>query len=84
VLDRFFLGDVAEKARARGDYLLGEIFFSLGEDGAWHRVWAQALVDLAVSADAGNRDRLAGWTRTWNGAATDAIAPLARELGLAP
>jgi toluene monooxygenase system protein E len=83
VLDRFFLADVAENARTRGDYLLGEIFFSLGEDSAWHRVWAQALVELAVSADPGNGDRLAGWTRTWNAAATDAIAPLARELEVA-
>ena len=84
VLDRFFLGDVAEKARNRGDYLLGEIFFSLGEDGAWHRAWAQALAEMAVSVDAANRDRLAGWTRTWTAAATAAVAPLAQELGLAP
>ena len=83
VLDRFFLGDVAEKARVRGDYLLGEIFFSLGEDGAWHRAWAQALGGLAESADAGNRDRLAGWARTWGAAATDAVGPLAHELGVA-
>src|SRR4029077_12071576 len=69
VLDRFLLADVAETARTRGDYLLGEIFFSLGEDGAWHRVWAQALVELAVSADAGNRDRLAGWAPAWAAAA---------------
>ena len=84
VLDGFFLGAVAGAARGRGDYLLGEIFFSLGEDGAWHRAWAQALAELAVSADAGNGDRLAGWTRTWSAAATEAIAPLARELGVAP
>jgi len=84
VLDRFFLSDVAEKARARGDYLLGEIFFSLGEDGAWHRVWAQALVELAVSANASNRHPLDGWTRAWTAAAKEAVAPLARELGVAP
>jgi toluene monooxygenase system protein E len=83
VLDGFFLGDFAAKARARGDYLLGEIFFSLGEDGAWHRAWSQALVELAVSADAGNRDRLAAWTGRWRAAATAAVAPLARELGVA-
>ncbi|HXU02655.1 MAG TPA: hypothetical protein VN903_16940 [Polyangia bacterium] len=83
VLDRFFLGDVGETARVRGDYLLGEIFFSLGEDGAWHRAWAQALAVLAESADAGNRDRLAGWTRAWDAAAREAVAPLARELGVA-
>jgi toluene monooxygenase system protein E len=82
VLDRFFLGDVAERARARGDYLLGEIFFSLGEDGAWHRAWAQALVELAASADAGNRERLARWADSWRAAATDAVAPLAGELGV--
>jgi seryl-tRNA synthetase len=69
--------------RVRGDYLLGEIFFSLGEDGAWHRAWAQALGGLAESADAGNRDRLAGWARTWGAAATDAVGPLASELGIA-
>jgi toluene monooxygenase system protein E len=84
VLDRFFLGDVAETARARGDYLLGEIFFSLGEDGAWHRAWAQALAELAASADAGNRDRLAGWAGKWGDDARAAIAPLARELGVSP
>jgi len=84
VVDRFFLGDVAETARARGDYLLGEIFFSLGEDGAWHRAWAQALAELAVSAKASNRHPLDGWTRAWSAAATEAVAPLARELGVAP
>jgi len=83
VLDKFFLGDVATQARARGDYLLGEIFFSLGEDGAWHRAWSQALVELAASADAGNRDRLAAWAGAWTAAATGAVAPLARELGVA-
>ncbi len=83
VLDKFFLADVATQARARGDYLLGEIFFSLGEDGAWHRAWSQALVELAASADAGNRDRLAGWTHPWTAAATNAVAPLARDLGVA-
>lgn len=82
VLDRFFLGNVAETARARGDYLLGEIFFSLGEDGAWHRAWGQALAELAASADAGNRDRLAGWAGKWGDEARAAIAPLARELGV--
>src|SRR5262249_41145285 len=83
VLDRFFLVDVAEKARARGDYLIGEIFFSLAEDGAWHRAWAQALAALAESADGGNRDRLALWAETWGAAARDAVEPLARELGVA-
>ena len=83
VLDKFFLGDVATQARARGDYLLGEIFFSLGEDGAWHRAWSEALVELAASADAGNRDRLTAWTGRWSAAATEAVAPLARELGVA-
>ena len=72
---RFFLGDVAEKARVRGDYLLGEIFFSLDEDGAWHRAWAQAL-----GARSPNRRTpatatgSAGWARTWDAAATDAVA----------
>jgi toluene monooxygenase system protein E len=80
VLDKFFLGDVAERARARGDYLLGEIFFSLGEDGTWHRAWAQALAGLAAASDPGNSDRLAGWAQAWSGRATEAIAPLAREL----
>jgi len=84
VLDGFFLGSVAETARARGDYLLGEIFFSLAEDGAWHRAWAQALATLAESADAANRSRLADWTNAWSGAAAEAIAPLARELGMVP
>jgi toluene monooxygenase system protein E len=84
VLDRFvFLGRVAETARARGDYLLGEIFFSLGEDGTWHNVWAQALATLVTSADVANHALLAGWTRAWSAAATQAIAPLASELGVA-
>jgi len=84
VLDGFFLRDVGEKARARGDYLLGEIFFSLGEDGAWHRAWAQALADVAGAAGTGNRARLDAWTGAWAAAARDAIAPLAGELGVAP
>jgi len=84
VLDAFFLDAVAGAARARGDYLLGEIFFSLGEDGAWHRAWAQALADVAAAADAGNRARLDGWAQKWSAEARAAIAPLSCELGVAP
>ena len=75
-----FLGDVATQARARGDYLLGEIFFSLGEDGAWHRAAAQALVRAGSVADAGDRDRLAAWAGA-RAPRRSAVAPLARELG---
>ena len=64
MLDAFVLGEVAEIARARGDYLWREICFSLGEDGAWHRDWAGALVTMLLDARPANREALSALDRS--------------------
>ena len=84
VLDRFFLGDVAEKARVRGDYLLGEIFFLA------RRGWGVAP-GVGAGARAGSPNRRTPATATgWRaGRGRGArprptpCGPLAHELGVA-
>jgi toluene monooxygenase system protein E len=81
VLDAFILTEVAKVAKDRGDYLLGEIFFSLREDAIWHQAWSRALVEVALAARPENRGVLAGWIRRWLPAADESVGALARLLG---
>lgn len=65
LFDPLALGLLAAEARARGDYLLGEIFASFDEDARWHRDWSRALVAAAIKARPENgevlRRFIAGW-----------------------
>lgn len=83
LLDGFFFGELAELARARGDYLLGELWFSLGEDGAWQRAWTEALVGVLLESRPANRDPLRSWIERWRAPAAAAVEGLGQMLGAA-
>jgi hypothetical protein len=70
-----------EAARSQGDYLLGEIFFSLAQDCAWQRTWTAALIEMAVADQPQNREVLRRWTAAWMPAAREAAAALSSEIG---
>jgi toluene monooxygenase system protein E len=76
VVDELFMVEVAALARAGGDFLLGQIFASLEEDGRWHRQWTAALVQVAL-AQRENRTAAAEWVATWMPRAAQAAEALA-------
>jgi toluene monooxygenase system protein E len=77
ILDRFTMAELAAEARRAGDYLLGEIFFSLAEDCRWHAAWTQALIAMVLADGPHNREVIEGWIRAWLPQARDAAAGLA-------
>ena len=77
LVDQLFMKHLSDLALERGDYLLGQIFFSLDEDCQWHRQWSQALVRMAIEDDARNLEVLQGWVNKWYGLAASAMEALA-------
>jgi hypothetical protein len=68
-----------DHAQREGDYLLGELCFSLGEDCQWHRSFRRALARTAVDDTPRNRAVIGGWIEQWYplaARATAAFAPL--------
>lgn len=41
LVDQLFMKHLSDLALERGDYLLGQIFYSLDEDCQWHRQWTR-------------------------------------------
>jgi hypothetical protein len=62
-IDALVFGAFARRARDAGDALLAEALRSLGEDGAWHRAWARALVGVADGE--GSAAAVAEWSARW-------------------
>ena len=77
LIDQLFMKHLSDLALERGDYLLGQIFFSLDEDCQWHRQWSQALVRMAIEDIPRNLDVLQGWVNKWYGLAAAAMQALA-------
>lgn len=77
LFDPLVLVHLGAEARARGDYLLGEVFASLDEDARWHREWSRALVEAAVAARPGNAEVLRRFVASWLPRCAAALAPLA-------
>lgn len=80
VLDDLFLVQFGELAGTRGDYLFGQLCFSLAEDCAWHREWSQALFTFALAEGRENRAVVEGWVERWLPKADDAASALACAL----
>jgi hypothetical protein len=70
------MNELPARARAHGDFLLGQIFSSLDEDCQWHRRWTVALARVALAARADNGVACAGWVDTWMPEVTRALAAL--------
>jgi hypothetical protein len=81
LLDELLMVELPLLARREGDYLLGEIFFSLAQDCAWQRSWTAALIEMAVADRPQNQEVLRRWTATWMPEARQAVAALSSELG---
>jgi toluene monooxygenase system protein E len=81
LLDALLMREVPALLRARGDYLWGEISFSLLEDCLWHHQWARALAQTAVEDRAENGAALSGWTASWTPAVEEAARAYAALLG---
>jgi toluene monooxygenase system protein E len=79
-LDLLLMNELPDHARGLGDYLLGELTYSLDQDCAWHRQWSGALVGLARRTRAANGDVLRGWLAGWLPRVAGAIDPLAAAL----
>jgi len=77
MVDQLFMKHLSDLALQRGDYLLGQIFYSLDEDCQWHRQWSQALVQMAIEDSPQNQDVLQQWITKWYGLGTRAIEELA-------
>lgn len=65
MVDELFMTHLSELGRREGDYILGELFFSLNHDCRWHRDWSQALVKMAVEDTPANKGVLQGWINKW-------------------
>jgi toluene monooxygenase system protein E len=76
-IDDLFMVELGAVARARGDFLLGQILGSLEEDCAWQQRWTAALVRVALEARPENRDACAEWVRAWSSEVSGAVAALA-------
>lgn len=77
LIDQLIMKHLSNLALERGDYLLGQIFFSLDEDCQWHRQWGQALVQMAIEDNPRNVEVLQGWVNKWYGLAAPAMQALA-------
>lgn len=76
LLDEAVLVGFAAAARQAGDYLLGELFFSLKGDCLWHAAWTEALLATAVRQRPENDEVIAGWRQAWAPVAEAAVAAL--------
>jgi toluene monooxygenase system protein E len=73
LMDELFMNHFSELALREGDHLLGQIFYSLNEDCAWHREWTQALTRMVIEDNSHNRGVIQGWIEKWHPFATRAL-----------
>jgi toluene monooxygenase system protein E len=79
IVDELFMSYLSELAVREGDYLLGQIFYSLNEDCRWHREWSQALTRMAIEDNSLNSATIRGWIEKWQpmaARAAQAFAPV--------
>jgi toluene monooxygenase system protein E len=77
LLDEMYISHFSELALREGDYLLGQIFYSLNEDCRWHQEWTQALVRTVVEDNLQNRSTIQAWIDKWYPVAARALQAFA-------
>jgi toluene monooxygenase system protein E len=82
LVDELFMVELPALAKARGDFMLGQLCASLEEDCRWQRQWTAALAHVAL-AEPENRAAAAAWTAAWAPRAARAVEALAPELAAA-
>jgi toluene monooxygenase system protein E len=79
LVDELFMNHFSDLALREGDYLLGQVFYSLNEDCRWHREWSRALTRMVIDDNSQNRSTIQGWIERWHPVAARALhafAPL--------
>lgn len=56
IFDQLFMMVMGEAALRDGDYLLGQILYSLREDSLWQQRWTQALTGIAIEDTSANNE----------------------------
>ncbi|MCU1224940.1 MAG: Phenol hydroxylase, oxygenase component DmpL [Edaphobacter sp.] len=74
LFDQLFMKCLGEVALREGDYLLGQILYSLREDCLWQQRWSVALVQVAMEDTGENRDVIQAWVDKWHGLALPAVS----------
>jgi toluene monooxygenase system protein E len=75
--DELFMHHLSDLALREGDYLLGQIFYSLNEDCRWHRQWSQALTRMVIEDNSHNVETIQGWIEKWHPVAANALLAFA-------
>jgi len=73
LMDELFMTHLSDLALREGDYLLGQVFYSLKEDCRWHREWSQALTRMVIEDNSHNRGTIQGWIEKWHPIAARAL-----------
>ena len=81
LVDELFMNHFSDLALREGDYLLGQIFYSLNEDCHWHRGWSQALARMVVEENPRNRSIIQTWIEKWYPIAARALQAFAPMFG---
>jgi hypothetical protein len=79
LMDEIFMNHFSDLALREGNYLLGQIFYSLNEDCRWHWEWSQALTRMVIEDHPQNSGIIQGWIEKWHplaARAVEAFAPL--------
>lgn len=76
LFDELFMLRFAEAAHDAGDELLAKLLGSLHEDCKWHQAWTEALLDVLLANEPGNREVLGRWVEKWRPQARTAFAEL--------
>jgi toluene monooxygenase system protein E len=74
LLDQLFMKHLADVALREGDYLLGQILYSLREDCLWQQRWSQAMVRVAMEDNLENTGVIQGWVDKWYKLALPAVS----------
>jgi toluene monooxygenase system protein E len=77
LMDEVFMNHLSILALREGDYLLGQIFYSLNEDCQWHREWSQALIRMVIEDNPQNSQTIQGWIEKWHPVAARALQAFA-------
>ena len=73
LVDELFMSYFSELALREGDYLLGQIFYSLNEDCRWHRDWSKTLIQTVLEDDSQNKNTIQAWIDKWYPVAMQAV-----------
>ena len=77
LMDELFMNHLSDLALREGDYLLGQLFYSLNEDCRWHREWSQSLTRMIIEDNSHNSGTIQGWIEKWHPVAAGALQAFA-------